>query len=183
MNLQLFEEFPLLETPRLLLRELREGDVNAVFRVFSDPEVVRYYDISGLPNVDAAASLIEKLRQRYDSRGGIRWALVEKNSGNVVGTAGFNSMHTGFRRADVGYELSRQHWGHGFATEALERIKTFGHEHVGLQRIEATVMVGNDPSARVLQRCGFEEEGLLRAYGYWKGASHDLRMFSSVGPS
>lgn len=60
-----FERFPDIETPRLLLRELRREDAEAVFRLFSDPEVMRYYDMDVFTSMEQAQALIERQRQRH----------------------------------------------------------------------------------------------------------------------
>ncbi|NIW38715.1 MAG: GNAT family N-acetyltransferase, partial [Gemmatimonadetes bacterium] len=81
------------------------------------------------------------------------------------------------RQAEIGYDLAHRHWGRGLMTEALRPMLRFGFEEMDLHRIEAGVTVGNEASARVLEKLGFREEGLLRRGGYWKGAYHDLRGF------
>ncbi len=63
-------------------------------------------------------------------------------------------------------------------TEALEAMLRFGFDAMSLNRIEADVTVGNDASVRVLEKLGFQREGLLRQRGYWKGSYHDLWLFS-----
>ena len=178
VNLGLFEQFPTIETERLRLRELRDEDAPAVFDLFRRDEVTRYYDVETMTHATAASTLITFMRQRYDSRAGIRWALEDTASRTFVGTIGFNNINQVARKGLIGYELVPAAWGRGLATEAVRAVVRFGHERVELNRIEAVVMLDNHASARVLQKAGFVEEGVLRAFGYWKGRYHDLRMFS-----
>lgn len=180
MNLSLFEQFPIIETERLRLRELLEDDAPHVFELFRHEEVTRYYDVETMTNVTAAQSLVTFMRQRYASRSGIRWAIEERATHAFVGTIGFNNIHQGAHKGLIGYELVPTAWGRGLATEAVLAVARFGHEDVGLNRIEAVVMLENRASVRVLEKTGFSEEGVLRAYGYWKGRYHDLRMFSAL---
>jgi ribosomal-protein-alanine N-acetyltransferase len=107
---------------------------------------------------------------------------VEKSDGGFLGTLGFNAFNAMSDRGVLGYELGRRAWGKGFATEAVREVVRFGHAQAGLNRIEAVVMPGNEASVNVLRKVGFEEEGLLRAFGRWKGRYHDLRMFSILRP-
>jgi ribosomal-protein-alanine N-acetyltransferase len=176
--LDFFDRFPILETEHLRLRGLIDDDAPAVCEVFQDDEVTRYYDVETMTGVAAAAELISRMRKRYVDRAGIRWALVDKLDAKLVGTIGFNTITPSGNRGAIGYELARRAWGRGLATEAVQAVVRFGHDKVELNRIEATVMLGNEASARVLQKAGFKEEGVLRAFGHWKGHYHDLRMFS-----
>jgi ribosomal-protein-alanine N-acetyltransferase len=57
-------------------------------------------------------------------------------------------------------------------------VLTFGFTQMQLNRVEAYVMTGNTASMRLLQKFGFQEEGLLRQYGYWQNAYHDLHLFA-----
>ena len=178
MNLSLFEHFPTIETERLRLRELLDEDAPAVFDLFRRQEVTRYYDVETMTDVAAARALITFMRGRYVSRTGIRWALEDSVSRSFMGTIGFNNISPVAHKGLIGYELVPAAWGRGLATEAVRAILRFGHEQVELNRIEAVVMLENHASVRVLQKAGFIEEGVLRAFGYWKGEYHDLRMFS-----
>lgn len=178
MDLGFFEEFPQLETPRLLLRQLRSEDAEAVLQVFGDPEVTRYYDLETMTDVARASALISLLEQRFAKREGLRWALVNKADQRVIGSMGFNSLTAAAHKASLGYEVARQVWGQGYATEALSAVVQFAHQRVGLNRLEAVVLPGNLASIAVLRKLGFEAEGLLRAFGYWKGGYQDLLMYS-----
>ena len=178
MDLAFFDRFPVLETERLQMRELLDEDAPALFEVLRDEEVTRYYDVDTMAGVAAAVEVIAEMRKRYVDRVGIRWALVEKGSASLVGTIGFNSINLSAHKCAIGYELARRVWGQGFATEAVRAAVRFGHDEIGLNRIEAAVMLGNEASVRVLHKAGFKEEGVLRALAYWKGSYHDLRVFS-----
>jgi [ribosomal protein S5]-alanine N-acetyltransferase len=178
VNLSLFEQFPVLETERLRLRELVDDDAPQVFELFRHDEVTRYYDVETMTDVAPAQALITFMVQRYGSRAGIRWAIEDRLSRRFLGTIGFNTINQGAHKGLIGYELVPPAWGRGLATEAVRAVVRFGHDEIGLNRIEAVVMLENQASVRVLEKAGFSEEGVLRAFGYWKGGYHDLRVFS-----
>ena len=182
MGLPGFDSVPELRSERLLLRALGQHDAEAVLGIFSDPEVTRLTDADTMTRVQEATDLIEFLQQRFESGTGVRWGIVTKDDGELIGTIGFNQIVAWSHRASLGYDVRRGSWRQGFATEAVRTAVAFGQTALGLHRVEAVVMTGNDASARVLRRCGFEEEGLLRGYGFWKGRHHDLRMFSVLAP-
>jgi ribosomal-protein-alanine N-acetyltransferase len=169
--------FPALETPRLLLRELRPEDAAAAFEFYSDAEVVRYYD-SPLGELEQARREIAHQRRRFEDGEAIRWGIVVKGEGRVVGTCGYFARDTACRHATLSYVLARRHWNKGLMTEALEAIVRFGFERYGLHRIEAHVAVPNRASLHLLHKLGFREEGLLRERFFVDGRFHDETMLS-----
>ena len=172
--------FPVIETERLVLRELREGDAQAVFQIFGDDAVTRYYDLATFTSVEQARLLISRMNARNASRDALRWGIALKENDAVIGTGGFNQFVRGWFRASIGYDLARAHWNKGYMTEALRAMVRYGFEHAELHRIEALVVPGNDASARVLTKAGFRHEGLLRDYAYWKNQFWDLNMYALV---
>jgi ribosomal-protein-alanine N-acetyltransferase len=168
--------FPVLETARLRLRETRESDIEDLFRVYSDPEVTRYYNLDTLTDLEQARQIIRR-RQEALSRGHIRWALCLKEDDRYIGSCGLPFSLEYWRVAELGYELARDLWGRGLMTEAVPAVCRYAFDALGMQRVEAQVMPGNGASIRVLEKCGFRCEGLLRGRGFWKEQSHDLLMF------
>jgi ribosomal-protein-alanine N-acetyltransferase len=114
--------FPQLETSRLLLTELVHTDAQGVFDVFSNEHVVEFYDMAAFKTIVEAEQLIQRMRDRYESKAGIRWGLRLKSSDRLIGTCGFNSWIPAMRNAVVGYDLGESFWGKGLATEALTEI-------------------------------------------------------------
>ncbi len=171
-----FETFPLLETERLILRELRPEDAEAVFRILSDAEVVRYYDPL-MTHLEQAQRSIERHRARFENNEGIRWGITIKDEDTIVGNCGFFRDKDNFSAA-LSYVLAKSSWNKGFMTEALEAIVAFGFEHYQLHRIEAHVARPNLASVRVLQKLGFQEEGLLRESLFENNRFHDEKVFA-----
>jgi ribosomal-protein-alanine N-acetyltransferase len=162
-----FPRFPGLETERLVLRELETGDAEDLLRVLSDPEVTRYYDDDPFVSVDQAKEQIEAWREGYARRALIRWGLVAKDSGRLVGTCGYYGFHSLHLRASIGYELERGHWRRGLMTEALDVALCYGFGTLGLRRAQAFVMPDNLGSVALLRKLGFRNEGILREYETW----------------
>lgn len=171
---------PRFETDRLVLRGVRpEDDLPALYELFADPRVAEYTDTGPFETLADATKVMMWITQIFDERRGMRWAITLSNAETaLIGTCGFNHWHRWNNSAEIGYDLAHRHWGKGLATEALRPVIRFGFERMDLNRIEADVTVGNDGSARVLEKLGFEEEGLMRQRGFWKGEYHDLRLFS-----
>lgn len=174
-----FSYFPALESERLILDEITAADVQALFKLFSDPVVTQYNDVQTFEQVSDAGWLVNFLKERFESKTGLRWGIRFKGEpGTLIGTCGYNVWMRHNNCAEIGYDLMPQHWSQGIMTEALVEMLRFGFEEMGLNRAEADVTPDNTASVRLLEKLGFEEEGLLRQRGYWKGEYHDLRFFS-----
>jgi len=176
---RVYDQFPELETPRLILRDLDADDADDVLHIFGDAAVTRYYDLDTFDCRQQAAVLIERFRERYSRRIGVRWAICRRGDPDrVVGTCGYNLWVQTSHRALLGFDLARDCWRQGIMTEALTAALRFGFEAMELNRAEATVLVANEASSGLLRRLGFQLEGILREYEYLKGRHLDMAMFS-----
>ena len=176
---EIFAAFPTLRTPRLTLRQIRTEDAVAVFGLFGDAEVTRYYDLDTFTEPLQAEELIERFQRRFDHRIGLRWGLaLNETPDNLIGTCGYNLWVQPARRGLVGYDLARDHWRRGLMAEALAAVLTFGLTAMGLNRVEALTFPQNTASKSLLDKLGFQAEGLLREYEFIKGAPQDMAIYS-----
>lgn len=176
---EIYAQFPQLETTHLLLRDLCPEDAPAIFRIFSDPQVTRYYDLETFSSHAQARELIDRFRQRFANRIGLRWGIVPRAApDSLLGTCGFNAWFQSSRRAIVGYDLIRSHWRRGIISQALTAILHFGFEQMSLNRAEALTFVENLPSQRLLEKLGFQREGILREYEYLQDRFVDMAIYS-----
>jgi [ribosomal protein S5]-alanine N-acetyltransferase len=174
--------FPVLETPRLVLRELRPDDAEDAFRFFSDEEAMRFYD-TPIQTIDAVRELIPRHRQRFETNQAIRWAITIKGEDRVIGTCGYRRDGTSPEtsgNAMMSYVLARPYWNQGYTTEALRAIIPYGFEHYGLHRIEAYVVTANPGSIRVLEKLGCVEEGRKRESFWFDGRFYDEHLFGCL---
>ena len=180
MNLDVvFDRYPQLETGRLALRELRSGDAGSLFTVLGDEEVTEFYDDEVFRDVSQASEQIEAWAAGFRERRCVRWGITQWENGDIIGTCGYYGFHTWHKRVGIGYDLAQSFWRQGIMTEALGAIIEFGFKRIGLNRIEAVVMLENEGSVKLLEGLGFHQEGVLREYENWgdKGCV-DLMMFS-----
>jgi ribosomal-protein-alanine N-acetyltransferase len=173
-----FAVFPVLETQRLILREITSADAEAIFALRSDAEVTRYNGVPTYMRVEQAHELIESMAQCYRDRRELRWGVTLKGDDKVVGMCGYNYWVRQDYRASIGYDLERTCWGQGIMPEALRAIIQFGFERMALNRIEADASLENVASIRVLHKLGFQREGLQRQQYFENGEFHDLVLFS-----
>ncbi len=148
--------------------------------MLSDPRVTQYHDLPPMQTSEQALRFIAEMFHRRTKRLGIRWVIVSKEGSGFVGSIGLNHIYAPAKRASVGYELHRSSWGQGYATEALAAVVEFAHQRLGLHRVEASVVPENAASLRVLQKAGFQREGVLRALGFFGGAFQDLVVCSRL---
>ena len=172
----LFGQFPIIRTAGLELRQVTSADVSAVFTIFSDPEVVRFYDLDTFEYHDQVAAMIARWQRRFENRQAIRWGITQVGQGKVIGTVGLHVESEW--KAGLGYDLGSAHWRKGIMTQALKAVIEFVFEQVEVERLEALVIPGNVASERLLDKLGFVNEGLLRHYAYFKGSHQDLTCFS-----
>ncbi len=143
----------ILETSRLLLRELEASDLPVVTDLLTDPGVMRYWPRPYTP--EECAAWIERHRARYAADGCGYWLAVERETGEPVGQAGILMTDVeGTCEAALGYILARRFWGRGYATEASEGCLRFAFERLGSGRVVALVRPENLPSIRVAERLG-----------------------------
>ena len=134
-----FGEFPVLQTERLVLREVVPSDAEALYAIFSDPEAMEYYDTTVFTTLAEAEDLIEHMRSRRASREKVRWGITLRGEDTVIGTVGYVWMVERHNWSEVGYDLVRTHWRQGIMAEALAAVVTFGFEKMGMHRVEALV--------------------------------------------
>lgn len=153
-------EFPVIETERLILRDLTLGeeDVRSVLKHFSDTEVTRFMDIEPVKDYDEAKEII----RFHVEDSGCRWGLRKKDGNVFVGTCGFHRWDKDRRIAEIGYDLSKQFWGQCLMYETLQAVLKFGFEKMDLSRIETTIEVDNHRSVNLVKRMGFDREDELR---------------------
>lgn len=170
--------FPILETERLLLREIVSEDAQSIFDCFSNDDVTRYYGQDSLTSIEQAQQFVTFFTKNYSEKRGIRWGIERKGQEGLIGTIGFNAWSSKHRRAEIGYELHPQYWHNGFAKEAALKVISYGFNDLHLTRIGAVVFTENTASNGLLTKLGFEKEGLLRNYIYQTGVAHDTIAYS-----
>ena len=171
--------FPILETERLILRQLAATDAQDSFLFLSDEETMRYYDPSPMTQREQAEKSIERHRRRFAQHEALRWGITLKGENRIIGNCGY-SWDAENRNAALSYILSKHYWKKGIMTEALTAIIQFGFEHIHLHRIEAQVAYPNLASTRLLEKLGFQEEGRLRDRQYANNQFVDERMFGLI---
>lgn len=170
----------IIETDRLILRELVPSDDTGMFELDSDALVHQYLGGNTIERIEQAREVIGLIRQQYCDNGIGRWAMIEKASGDFVGWSGlkfireYENNHINFY--DVGYRLIPRYWGKGYATESAKAAICYGFEKLGATEIFGSVNVGNKQSRKVLEKCGL---AFVEKF-YWKDIDCDWLKISKV---
>jgi RimJ/RimL family protein N-acetyltransferase len=147
----------ILETPRLTVREFTEDDIDNLFDLNSDPEVMRYLSGGKATPRDLIRNEILPVHlavyQRLDRLG--TWAAELTATGEFVGWFHFRpGPDKDITNIDLGYRLRRPAWNKGYATEGSLALIDMGFTDLGVQRVYAHTMTVNAASRHVLEKCG-----------------------------
>jgi ribosomal-protein-alanine N-acetyltransferase len=155
-----------LETPRLLMRLLEPGDLDALAALYADSDIRRYFPDGTLTRQETAEEL-EWFRNGHpdDARLGL-WATIEKASGRFIGRCGLLRWDIeGRTEIEIAYLIAPSHWHQGLGTEAARGVVVHGFETLGLTRLIALVHPDNVASAKTAQSAGLHFERALTIDG------------------
>lgn len=178
----IWETLPTLEAERVRLRAMSDRDIDGLFAIFSNPEVMRYWSFTPLVDRDAAASLLNQTLEGFRRRALMKWGVALRESDELIGTVTLINFDFTNHRAEIGYALARAFWGHGYIQEALHAVLEYAFEDLSLHRIEADVDPRNAASIRTLERLGFQKEGYLRQRWHVGGEIQDALFFGLLRP-
>ncbi|MEH6936917.1 GNAT family protein [Bacillus sp. JJ664] len=170
--------FPLITSERLYLREIEVTDLNRMYSILTIENVTRYYGLDTINNTSEVLDLIHYFKEMFATKKGIRWGIVNRETNTLIGSCGLNAYQERNKRAEVGYELHPDYWGHGYASEAVKAICTYAFDQLNLNRIGAIVYPENIPSQKLLEKLGFVNEGLLREYLIQDEIAHSTISYS-----
>jgi ribosomal-protein-alanine N-acetyltransferase len=146
---------PEIETDRMMLRQATTGHLNDwAARIFADPEVMRYLPKRDMTPYARAERALNNYNRLWEERHLGGWVLTEKSTSQLIGHCHVTYLDE-TDEYELGYSLSKECWGKGFATEAARAATLFSFESRGLQRLMALTLPENTPSRRVLERVGF----------------------------
>lgn len=165
----------IVETNRLVVRLFRLSDADAMNRIFGDPEVMRFG--SGVQTsewvCDWLCHCLKNYRQKLDIG---PWAVIEKNSEEVIGYCGlfYFSNVCGQPETEIGYRLARPYWGRGYATEAARAVLNYAFNVLCLPRLVSIIDPCDVRSIRVAEKLGMHYEKDVMFEGY----THPDRVYA-----
>ena len=165
---------PFLETPRLALREFRADDADDLYRLNSDPRVMRYIGDGSVGTRASVGTTLARAARHYRDYPGLGiWPASVRESGEFIGWFCLKYAPQTVE-IELGYRLLPEAWGYGYATEGASALVCYAFEDLGLYRLIGLTHPGNSVSQRVLRKAGMRDAGWGRYYG------RDLRLFVAV---
>ena len=156
------DKLPTLEASRVRLRWLTADDVDALFDVFSDRVMMRYWSSPAMTEHVEAEALLARIHKQFAEKFGFQWGVERKEDGRLLGTCTIFHIHAKNRCGEIGYALRSEHWRKGYMGEALQSLLDYVFGPMNLRRLEADVDPRNAASLAILGKLGFQHEGLLR---------------------
>lgn len=143
----------ILETQRLILREMTQADLPALRRILQDDETMVAYN--GAFDEAETQAWLDRQLARYAQYGFGLWAVVLKQTGEMIGQCGLTIQPWhGDEVLEVGYLFNRAFWHHGYATEAARGCMEYAFDRLGAKKICSIIRETNQPSRRVAERNG-----------------------------
>lgn len=154
----------ILETERLVLRKLEQGDFDEVCKLLQDPVVMYAYE--GAFSDQEVQAWLDKMFQRYEDDGFALWAVIEKSNGELIGQSGITYQeYNGGRVLEVGYLFRQEFWHKGFATEAAIACKEYAFQVLNFDEVYSIIRDSNVASQNVARRNGMiEVDTLVKHY-------------------
>ena len=171
------DRLPVIPAGRVCLRPLADDDVPALFEIFSNPEVMRYWSSPPMEDLSGVRKLLREIREGFEGRTLYEWGVALADGDRVIGTCTLARLDAANRRAELGYSLDRTFWGRGYMTETLTALLDHSFGDLRLYRLEADIDPRNAASIRLLERLGFRSEGLLRERWIVAGEVQDSAIY------
>ena len=173
-----FSPFHNLETERLYLRRVVKEDVNEIFALRSDQEIMKYIPRPLLKTEEDVLAHIAMIDEKIDCDEGINWAITLKGNPKLIGIIGHYRIRPEHFRAEIGYMLLPEYQGKGIISEAINEVVNYGFEVMQLHSIEAIIDPENFASEKVLQKNGFVKEAHLKENEFYDGRFLDTVIYS-----
>lgn len=172
----------LLINEKIHLSEMRPTDKQALLEHLGDRDIYERTLAIPFPYTEAHADdWLSRVAANTERQGQpVQWAIRDE-ADFLIGAVGFDDVLVGTSyRAEVGYWLAKSYRGRGIMTDVVRRACEFAFEEWHLVKIAAHVFAFNAASARVLEKCGFEQEGYLKKHCLKDGRFIDARLYALV---
>jgi len=139
-----------IETSRLYLRQFTPNDLDELYRIYSDSEVMKYLN-EGVRNREETAADLFQIIADWEKHAFGLWAVVNKENNQLIGDGGLRFLGK-TPEVEVGYVLAKAYWGKGLASEVAAASLQYGFEVLKLEKIVAVANIENRSSRRVMEK-------------------------------
>ncbi|AFD06470.1 GNAT family N-acetyltransferase [Solitalea canadensis] len=178
-----FQEFPVINTTQLILRQFSHTDADKVFELRSNEAIMRFIKRPRAKTVNDAKTWIDTILNSFKNNEGITWAITLKDAPDIfIGSVGFWRIIKEHHRAEIGYMLHADYWGKGIIKEATEATIEYGFKQLNFHSIEAHIDPENIASGKLLEKTGFTKEAFHKDNFYFEGKFYDTEIYSLINP-
>lgn len=174
MDVKVYKGVPILETNRLIIRQVSIEDIEYIYNHMKNKEVRKYFEKFWPKDIEGVERFVSEAVQRNENDQAAEWVIFLKDEKKVIGRIWFGKFLDWCSAVHVGYSLDHYYWSRGIVSEALDRVIAFGFDEMHLRRIEAWHDSSNIASGKVMVKCGLTFEGTLRE----RGDSGNAEMYS-----
>ena len=162
MNTISFLPFQNLESERLLLRQITKDDVNEVFEMRSNPEIMKFVPRPLVTSKEEALEHIKLIQTKIEENTGINWAITLKGNSRLIGIIGHYRISWENLRSEIGYMILPEYHGKGITSEAVKLLIDYGFKTMKMHSLEAIIDPRNHASAKVLEKNNFVLEAQFK---------------------
>ncbi len=180
MNKDIFEKFPVLESERVIIRQMLATDVDVVYNFNSCKESLNYIVREPFKSKNEAKEKLSFFLSGNEDKSTFWWVFTLKETEKNIGYGGLFDIAIAHNRAEIGYGLIKEHWGNGYMSEILNAILKFGISTARLHKIYGVVIPGNAASIRLLEKNNFVKEAHLKDHSFARGKYFDEMTFSLI---
>jgi ribosomal-protein-alanine N-acetyltransferase len=172
--------FPLFDIGQdYCLRIIKRSDAKHYMEYIQHKKVAKYIPDGCIPqNITQAETMLQDMRDYFNKRQSIYWAIAKKADDQLIGTCGIEAWSVFHNRIEVSYDLAPDYWRQGIMQQAMSTIMEYAYTKLEVNRIEAFTMTNNDASAKLLESLEFSREATLKQYRFYKGKFIDIDLFA-----
>ncbi len=167
----------ILEAERLFLKEINPDIIYNLFTFYTDEEISQFMGLKSENEMEIERIKFEGGRTTYRTSFKT-FLLVDKESGKIIGRAGFHNWYAQHFRSEMGYDMDEEYRNKGLMTEAIKTLIQYGFDKMDLNRIEAFTSPNNEASKKLLTKLGFKAEGILKEHFFKDNRLEDSVCFA-----
>jgi RimJ/RimL family protein N-acetyltransferase len=133
------------------------SDASALLEIYGDPVVMKYTDEKPFPDLGTVFLMLQSVQTLLSSGESLEWAIVPVDGEGVIGTCGLHTFNESFDTAEVGCLLRQSSWGNGYMKDAINLLKVYARETLGLSRLMADVHLDNKRARQLFKALGFRQ--------------------------
>lgn len=177
-NSEIVEE---INDGNLFLRKISKDDVEFIFKSLNDRDLITYLSLGPLKTLEHSKRLIKGYLKYWDNNVQFNYIIEFLEVNKVkIGSISLWNINWQHHRAQIGIWLVPSFWSKGLAEISLNLIKNIAYNHLKLNRLEAYIAIENERSITLFEKCGFNEEGVLKEYLNFHGNYHDAAIMACL---